>query len=175
VRGCVLRFLVWRVSGEPGLLFFDEVCGFFADIADGLEGQFAGEIVCGVFGGLFEVGGPALSSIEKLGQDLADVAVVGAVVVEVVVEFVGDVGELLEEIVSVLFAAGFAGTGEEILNRLVAGVEELDEDKDAIAGVVGGVAQLLDLALREGTLAALGVEGQNECEENEGEREPAEH
>jgi hypothetical protein len=100
----------------------------------------------------------------------------GAVVVQVVVELVGDVGELLEEVVGVLFAARFAWVGEEILDLLVAGVEELDEDEDAIAGIVGGVAELLDLAFRHSTVAALlSVKGQSESEENESEREPTEH
>ena len=38
------------------------------------------------------------------------------VVVEVVVEFVGDFGDLLEEIVGVFFTAGAAGVGEEVLS-----------------------------------------------------------
>jgi hypothetical protein len=166
VRGCVLRFFGRRVSGEPGLLLFDETRGFFADVTNGLESQFAGEIVGVVFGGLFKVRGPALGGIEELGQRLSDVAVTGAVVVEVVVELVGDGGELLEEVVGVLFAAGFAGMGEEILNGLVARVEELDEDEDAIIGEVSGLAELLDLAFGQSTFAALGVEGQGESEEN---------
>jgi hypothetical protein len=175
VRRYVLRFLVWGVGCEPGLLFFDEVSGFFADVADGFEGQLSGEVVCGVFGRLFDVGGPALGSVEEFGQGFANVAVVGAVVVQVIVQLVGDVGELLEEVVGVLFASGFAGAGEEILNCLVAGVEKFDEDEDAIVGDVGGVAELLDLAFREGTVAALGAKGQDQSEENEGEGEPAEH
>jgi hypothetical protein len=99
----------------------------------------------------------------------------GAVVVEVVVELVGDGGELFEEVVGVLFAAGFAGMGEEVLNPLVARVEELDEDEDAIAGIVGGVAELLDLSLRHRGVGALSVKGQRESEEDESEREPTEH
>ena len=163
------------MSGEPGFLVFDEVSGFFADVADGFEGQLAGEIVGGVFGRLFDVGGPALGRVEELGEDLADVLVMGAVVVEVVVELVGDGGELLEEVVGVLFAARFAGMGEEILDLLVARVEELDEDEDAIAGIVGRVAELLDLALRHRGVGALSVKGQRESEEDESEREPTEH
>ena len=85
---------------------------------------------------------------------------VGAVVVEVVVELVGDGGELLEEVVGVLFAAGLARMGVEVLDGLVAGVEELDEDEDAIVGEVGGVAELLDLTFGESGVVALGVEGQ---------------
>jgi hypothetical protein len=101
--------------------------------------------------------------------------VVGAVVVKVVVEFVGDVGELLEEVVGVLFAAGFAGVGEEILDGFVARIEEFDEEKDAIVGEVGRFAELFDLAFLERSLAALSVEGQSESEEDQGEREPTEH
>jgi hypothetical protein len=77
--------------------------------------------------------------------------------------------------VGVLFAAGFAGVGEEVLDPFVARVEELDEDEDAIAGEVGGFAELLDLAFRHGIVFALSVEGQSKSEENEGEREPTEH
>ena len=83
------------MCGEPGLLVCEELCGFFADVADGLESQFAGEIVGGVFRRLLEIGGPTLGGVKELGQRFADVAVIGAVVVEVVVELVGDVGELL--------------------------------------------------------------------------------
>ena len=99
----------------------------------------------------------------------------GAVVVEVVVELVGDGGELFEEVVGVLFAAGFAGVGEEILDGLVAGVEELDEDEDAVGGEVGGVAELLDLAFRERGVGVLRVQGQSESQEDEGEWEATEH
>ena len=131
------------------------------------EGQLAREVVGGVVGRLFDVGGPALGGVDEFGQGFADVAMVGAVVVEVVVELVGDGGELFEEVVSVLFAAGFAGVGEEILDRLVAGVEELDEDHDAIVGDVGGVAELLDLAFRQDGVVPLRGQGQAESEENE--------
>ncbi len=162
----VLRLLVGRVSGEPGLLIFDQVGGLLADVADGFEGEFAGEVVYGVFGRRLDVRGPALGGVEKLGEDFADVFVMGAVVVEIVVELVGDVGELLEEVVGILFAAGPAGMGEEVLDLLVARVEELDEDEDAIAWEVGGVAELLYLAFREGVVAALGVEGRDEGEED---------
>jgi hypothetical protein len=100
---------------------------------------------------------------------------VGAVVVEIVVELVGDVGELLEEVVGILFAAGFAGVSVKVLDPLVAGVEELDEDDDAIAGEVGRFAELLNLAFRHGVVVALSVQGQSKSEENEGEREPTDH
>jgi hypothetical protein len=65
--------------------------------------------------------------------------------------------------------------GEEILDGFVARVEELDEDEDAIVGEVGGFAELLYLAFRQRTLAALSVQRQSEGEEYEGEREPTEH
>src|ERR1700749_4772276 len=55
-----IGIVFWRrVRGEPCLLVFDELRRLFADVADGLEGQFAREIVRGVFGGLLDVGGPA--------------------------------------------------------------------------------------------------------------------
>jgi hypothetical protein len=124
---------------------------------------------------LFDIGGPAFGGVDELGQDFADVLVVGAVVVQIVVELVGDGGELVEKVVGVLFAAGFAGVGEEILNPLVARVEELDKDEDAVAGVVGGFAELLDLAFGHDVIVALSVKGQGESEENESEGEPTEH
>jgi hypothetical protein len=34
----VVGFFGRRMSGEPGLLILDQVCGFFADVADGFEG-----------------------------------------------------------------------------------------------------------------------------------------
>src|ERR1700742_4190966 len=148
-----------RVGGEPGLLVFDELGGFFADVADGFEGELTGEIVDGVFRWLLDVGGPAFGGVEELGQGFADVAVAGAVVVEVVVELVGDGGELLEEIVGVLFAAGFARMSEELLNCLGAGVEELDEEEDAVVGDVGRFAELFDLAFGEGAFFGLSVKG----------------
>jgi hypothetical protein len=76
---------------------------------------------------------------------------------------------------SVLFTTGFARVSEEILNRFVSGVEKLDEDEDAIVGDVGGLTQLFDFALRQGVGVALGMKGQSKGEENEGERDPAEH
>ena len=87
---------------------------------------------------------------------------VGAVVVEVVVELVGDGGELLQQIVGILFATGAAWTGVHLLNAFDPGVQELDEDEDAVVGVVGGVAELLDLAVGEGGVVPLGVERQDE-------------
>jgi hypothetical protein len=92
--------------------------------------------------------------------------VVRSVVIEVVVELVGDVGELLEEVVGILFAAGPAGMSEEVLDLLVARVEELDEDEDAIAWEIGGVAELFYFTFRQGVVAALGVEGRDEGEED---------
>ena len=107
----VRRLLVGRVSGEPGLLVFDQVGGLLADVADGFEGELAGEVVDRVFGRRLDVGGPALGGVEKLGEDFADVFVVGAVVIEVVVELVGDVGELLEEVVGILLRGRACGDG----------------------------------------------------------------
>jgi hypothetical protein len=149
------------MGGEPGLLVFNETGGFFADVADGLESQFAGEVVGGVLGRLFEGGGPPLGGVEEFGKGLADVAVVRTVVVKVVVKLVCDGGELLEQIVGVLLAARFAWVGEEILNGLGTGVEEFDEDKDAIGGEVRRLAELLHLTLREGALVGLSVERQS--------------
>jgi hypothetical protein len=164
------------VGGEPCFLIFNHLRGFFADVADGFEGQLAREIVGGVFRRLLEIGSPALGGFEKFGQCFADVVVTGAVVVEIIVQLVGDAGELFEEVVGVLFAAGFARVSVKIKDRLVSGVEKLDEDRDAIVGDVGRLAELFDLALREGVVAVLGVERQNESEEkNEREREPTKH
>jgi hypothetical protein len=101
--------------------------------------------------------------------------VVGAVVIQIVVELVGYGGELLEEVVSVLFAAGFAGVGEERLYVFVAVVEKLDEDKDAIIRDIGGGAKLFDFAFGEGGVGALGVQGQGESKEDQSMGEATEH
>jgi hypothetical protein len=65
--------------------------------------------------------------------------------------------------------------GEEVLDRLVAGVEELDEDENTIVGKVGGLAELLDLAFRESGVGTLSVERRSESEENESEEETTKH
>jgi hypothetical protein len=177
VDGAVF-FLVFfgRWVGEkPGLLVLDEAGGFFADVADGFEGEFAGDAVGSVVGRGLQIGGPALGGVEELGKRLADVAVVGAVVVEIVVELVGDGGELLEEVVSVLLAAGFAGVGEELLNGFVAVVEEFDEDQDTVVGDIGGGAKLLDFGFGEDGIAALGVQRQGESAQEERVGEATEH
>jgi hypothetical protein len=53
--GIVLIFFGGRVGGEPGLLVFDEFGGLFAEIADGFEGQLAGDVVGLVVGRAFQV------------------------------------------------------------------------------------------------------------------------
>jgi hypothetical protein len=156
----------FEVGGLGGL----EFGGVFAEVADGFEGYFAGDAVGGVVGRGLEGGGPAVGGVDDLGQDFAQVDVAGAVVVEVVGELVGDGGELLDEVVGILLAAGAAGMGVEVLNLVDAEVEEFDEEEDAGFGVVAGVADLVDLGLGEGVVVLdLGVErwGQREGE-NEG-------
>ena len=177
VHGAALVFVFfgWGVGGEPDLLLFDELCGLFPYVADGFEGEFARDAVDFVVGWRFQGRRPALRGFEEFGQRLANVAVAGAVVVEVVVELVGDGGELLKEVVGVLLAARLAGVGEEVLDGLVAGVEEFDEDQDAVVGDVGGVTELLDLAFGEGGVAALRVEVRREDQQDESEREWSEH
>jgi len=160
--------LGWGVGFEPGGLFGDEFGGGFAEVADGLEGELAGDGVGGVIGRGLEGGGPAVGGFEDLGEGLAEVGVAGAVVVEVVGELVGDGGELLEQVVGVLLAAGAAGLGVEVVDLLGAEVEELDEEEDAVGGVVAGVADLLDLFLAEGGIAGLGGERWGEGEERKG-------
>jgi hypothetical protein len=99
----------------------------------------------------------------------------GAIVVKVVIEFVGDGCELLHEIVGVLFASRFAGMSVEVLYFLVACVEELDKDEDAVVWKIGGLAQLLDLAFGECAISTLRTDGQSKREDQECEREPTEH
>jgi len=70
-----------------------------------------------------------------------------AVVVEIVVELVCDRGELLEEVVDILFTARPTGFRDDLLEALCAGIEELDEDGDAIARDIGSLAELLDLGV----------------------------
>jgi hypothetical protein len=182
VDGTVFVFVVFggRVGGEPGLLVFDELGGFFAEIVDGFEGDFAGDAVGVVVGRGLQVRGPTLGGIEELGERLADVAVVRAVVAQVVVELVGDGGELLEEVVGVLFAARAAGVGEEILDGLVTLVEEFDKDHYAVVGDVGGGSELVDLGVGEDVIFLLSVERRSEGEEcrqdkSEGKREATGH
>ena len=83
-----------------------------------------------------------------------------AVVFEVVVEVVGDGGELLHLVVDVFFAAGLALAGGEAVDLAGALVEEGDEGEDALWRVVGGVAEFLDFAFGEGGLALLGASGE---------------
>jgi hypothetical protein len=142
---------------------------------NGFEGESAGDVVGFVVGRGLEIGRPALGGFEEFGKGFADVAVAGAVVVEVVVEFVGDGGELLEEIVGVLPSAGFARVGEEILDRFVAGVEEFDEEENAVGGIVGGFAELLDFAVGESGFRFLGVQGESEREQEESEGKSTKH
>jgi hypothetical protein len=94
-----------------------------------------------------------------------------AVVVEVVGELVGDGGELKDEVVGVLLAAGTAGMGVEVVQLLSAEVEEVDVKKDAVCGVVAGFADLVDLGLGEVGVARLGVERRGEGDERECEEE----
>jgi len=108
------------VGFEPGGLLGDEFGGGFAEVADGFDGDLAGDGVGGVVGRGFEGGGPAVSGLDDLGEGLAEVGVAGAVVVEVVGQLIGDGGELLEEVVGVLLAAGAAGLGVEIVDLLSA-------------------------------------------------------
>ena len=66
MRGSSLRFFGGWVGDKPGLLIFDQLGGFFADVADGFESKFAREIVGCVFRWLLDIGGPALGGVEKL-------------------------------------------------------------------------------------------------------------
>ncbi len=137
-------------------MIVDEFGGGVVNIVDGFEGELAGDTVGFVVGRGLEGGGPALGGVDEFGQSFADVAVVGTVVVEVVVELVSDKGDLFEEIVSILLAPGAVGFGVHVLDGFDAGIHDLDEEHDAIVGIVGYVAELLDLGVREGGLAAPG-------------------
>jgi hypothetical protein len=171
----VFVFFWGRVGEEPGLLLSDELGGLIVEVVDGFECEPAGDVVGFVVGRGFQVGGPALGGFDQLRQGFADVAVTGAIVVEVVVELVGDSCELLEKIVGVLLAAGFTRSGEEILNGFVAGVEELDEEENAVVGIVGDLSELLDFAVGERGIGALGGKGRNKREQKKDEQESAEH
>jgi len=99
----------------------------------------------------------------------------GAVVVQVVVELVGDGGELLEEVVGVLFAARLRGWAKRSWILLLRASRSLMKTRMRFAGEVGGFAELLDLPSDIAFIVALSVKGQSESEENESEREPTEH
>ena len=68
-------------------------------------------------------------------------------------------GDLFEEVVGVLLAAGSAGFGVEVLYGFDARVNELDEHEDTVGRDVGSFPELLDLFFREGGVAALGAGG----------------
>jgi hypothetical protein len=155
---------------EPSFLLFDELRGLVVEVADSFEGEPAGDIVGFVIGWRLQVGGPALGSVDEFGKGFADVAMARTVVVEVIVEFVGDGGELFEEVVRVLLATGFARAGEEILDGFVTGVEELDEEKDAVTGIVGDLSELLDFAIGECGVGALSVQVRSKERQKEDER-----
>ena len=148
---------------EPGGLFGGELGGAFAEVADGFQGELARDGVGVVVGDGLECRGPAIGGVEDLGESLAQVGVAGAVVVEVVGEFVDDGGELAEQIAGVFFAAGAAGLGVEVLDLLEAQVVEFDEEEDAIAGEVAGLADLVDFAVGEGGRGDLGAQGRGEA------------
>jgi hypothetical protein len=134
---------------EPGGLVGGELGGGLAEVAQGLDGELAGDGVGVVFWEGVEGGGPAGDGGEDFGEGAADVDVAWAVVVQVVGELVGDGGELKDEVVGVLLAAGAAGMGVEVVEFLGAEVEEVDVKKDAVGGVVAGLADLFDLGLGE--------------------------
>jgi hypothetical protein len=173
-RGVLVFFWRW-VSEEPGLLLSDELRGLIVEIANGFEGEPTGDVVGLVVGRGFQVGGPALGGFNQLGQGFANVAVTGAVVVQIVVELVGDGSELLEEIVGVLLAAGLTRSGEEILYGFVAGIEKLDENKNAVVGIVGDLSELLYFAVGKGGVGTLGGNGRSKREQKKDEQESAEH
>jgi hypothetical protein len=177
VDGFVL-VLLWLLAGwvgfEPGGLLFGELGGGLAEVADGFEGDLAGDVVGLVVGWGLDGGGPAFGGFEELGQGFADVGVTRAVVVEVVGELVADGGKLFDEVVGVLLAAGTAGLGVEVVDLLGAEVEELDEEDDAIVGDKAAGTDLLDLAFGESGLMGLCVEGRGEEEDSDRERETAE-
>ncbi len=133
--GVFFGVLFCRGVGEkPFFLLVDELGGGVAKVANGFEGEFAGDTVGFVVRRGLDGRGPALGGVDELGQGFADVEVAGAVVVEVVVELVGDESDLFEEVVGVLLAAGAAGLCVEVLDGFDAGVDEFDEEEDALGG-----------------------------------------
>jgi hypothetical protein len=71
------------VGLEPGGLVGGEFRGGLAEVADGFEGELAGDVVGVVVGRGLDLGGPAVGGGEDLGQRLAQVGVARGVVVEV--------------------------------------------------------------------------------------------
>ena len=69
---------------EPGGLIGGELGGVFAKVAQGLEGELAGDGVGVVIGEGIEIRGPAVDAGKDLGQGAAEVDVAGRVLVEVV-------------------------------------------------------------------------------------------
>ena len=56
-----------RMGGEPGLLVFEQLGGRFADVAEGFEGQLAGDVVGFVVGRGLDGGGPSLCCFDEFG------------------------------------------------------------------------------------------------------------
>jgi hypothetical protein len=81
--------------------------------------------------------------------------VAGTVVCQVVVEFIGDRGELLQQVVGVLFPAGATWLRIHILDALHARVQKFDEQQDGLGGYVAGLPHLLNFFVGERTGARL--------------------
>src|SRR5882757_2280348 len=82
IEGLVLLLFGRRVSNKPDALFFDQLGGCFAQVADSFERELAGDVVGLAVSRGLEDRGPALGCLDQFGQGFAHVAVGRPVVVE---------------------------------------------------------------------------------------------
>ena len=100
------------VIAEVGDLFRQQLFGGVVGVGHGGERELAGYVVAVVGRGGAQCALPALCGLCELWEGFAQIAVLRAVLVEVVIELIGDVGNLREEVVQVKLAAGVTRPGE---------------------------------------------------------------
>src|SRR6185312_6761970 len=147
-RSALAFFCRW-MGCKPRFLRRDKLGSVVPKISDRFKSQLAGYVISGIVGRGLDVRRPAVCSLDKFRQRLADVTVPRGIVVEVVLQLVGDGGELLKEIVSILFAAGTAWMREQVMDGPGTFVKEFNEDHDAVARNIRRVAKLLYLSVRK--------------------------
>ena len=65
-------------------MLFNKLRGLFAEVAHSFKREPTGYVIGFVFWRRFQIGRPTLGGLDEFGKGFADVAVAGAVVVEVV-------------------------------------------------------------------------------------------
>src|SRR6185437_6861853 len=148
---------------EVLFLAFVELFGFIAGALGGVEGGFAGKILCAVARGLIQNLGPFRGGWDKVFQGFADVGVSLIEGVEVVLQLIGDAGELLifgAQIGLTVFTGGIRTDGFDGVDAFL---EKLLVELDAVVGTVAEVGNFIGLLAGERVLLSLGV--QENCQE----------